>query len=182
MKKTLFPLVLLSAAALAAENITGAFGLELGAVQDTSNLESTCAVKGKDSSCYKEYYIKPPSPNEIFTDYTVTLTPVLNKIMEIQGFNTFKGNCNNQTEALADALSKKYGVKKERVKPSTNLHFKISKGNNEIRVICINGKRESQMQIYYVSKSMHKLSDKEKETLYNEELEKNKNKTDTSTL
>lgn len=93
MKKTLFPLVLLSAAALAAENITGAFGLELGAVQDTSNLESTYAVKGKDSSCYKEYYIKPPSPNEIFTDYTVTLTPVLNKIMEIQGFNTLKGNC-----------------------------------------------------------------------------------------
>ena len=29
---------------------------------------------------------------------------------------------------------------------------------------------------------MHKLSDKEKETLYNEELEKNKNKTDTSAL
>ena len=89
---------------------------------------------------------------------------------------------NNQTEALADAISKKYSVKKERVKPSTNLHFKISKGNNEIRVICINGKRESQIKIYYVSKSMHKLSDKEKETLYNEELEKNKNKTDTSAL
>ena len=103
MKKTLFPLVLLSAAALAAENITGAFGLELGAVQDTSNLESTCAVKGKDSSCYKEYYIKPPSPNEIFTDYTVTLTPVSNKIMEIQGFNTLKGNCN-----IANTLNPSY--------------------------------------------------------------------------
>ncbi len=105
MKKTLFILVLLSSAAIAAETeITGAFGLTLGAEQDVSKLTPT--------SKENEYYITPPSPNNLFSEYMVEVTPTSKKIIEITGFVNVKDNCKNQAEAVADAVSEKYGVKK----------------------------------------------------------------------
>lgn len=168
MKKTLFILVLLSSAAIAAETeITGAFGLTLGAEQDVSKL--------KPASKDNRYYITPPSPNNLFNEYIVEVTPTSKKVMEITGFINVKDNCKNQAEAVADAVSEKYGVKKEQIDSFMNFGFKIVKSDNQVHIICIDGIMGDQLQINYISNEMQQLSDKEK-------YEQTKSQTDTSTL
>ena len=168
MKKTLFILVLLSGAAIAAETeITGAFGLTLGAEQDVSKL--------KPASKDNRYYITPPSPNNLFNEYIVEVTPTSKKIMEITGFVNVKDNCKNQAEAVADAVGEKYGVKKEQIDSFMNFGFKIVKSDNQVHIICIDGIMGDQLQINYISNEMQQLSDKEK-------YEQTKSQTDTSTL
>lgn len=167
MKKTLFSLALLSSAALAAENITGAFGLELGAVQDIGKL--------KAATNENEYYITPPSPNNLFSEYMIEVTPTSKKIMEITGFINVKDNCKKQAEAVADAVSGKYGVKREEIDSFMNFGFKIVKDDTQVRVVCVDGIMGDQLQIRYVSGKMQQLADKEK-------YEQTKSQTDTSTL
>ena len=164
----LFILVLLSSAAIAAETeITGAFGLTLGAEQDVSKL--------KPASKDNRYYITPPSPNNLFNEYIVEVTPTSKKIMEITGFVNVKDNCKNQAEAVADAVGEKYGVKKEQIDSFMNFGFKIVKSDNQVHIICIDGIMGDQLQINYISNEMQQLSDKEK-------YEQTKSQTDTSTL
>ncbi|WP_298643646.1 hypothetical protein [uncultured Cardiobacterium sp.] len=168
MKKTLFSLVLLSGAAIAAETeIIGAFGLTLGAEQDVSKL--------KPASKDNRYYIAPPSPNALFNEYIVEVTPASKKIMEITGFANVKDNCKKQAEAVADAVSEKYGVKKEEIDSFMNFGFKIAKDDTQVRVVCVDGIMGDQLQIRYVSGKMQQLADKEK-------YEQTKSQTDTSTL
>ncbi len=94
--------------AFALQQITGAFGLELGGLFIPSAMATG---KGQMTDGTPIYYFKPTTPYNQLSTYYVKITPTTSKIYEIVGEHEFdySSECDKQLEKLAGLLRSKYG-------------------------------------------------------------------------
>ena len=89
------------------EQISGAFGLQLGDEYDTRR---TYGKKSKETGL-TFYAFSPKKKFRSFSKYAVSLTPMTKKIFSINAIAVFRNSsaCENELELISSMLAEKYG-------------------------------------------------------------------------
>jgi len=137
-----------------ANQIDGAFGFKFGEVFDPS----TALEKRPVSAGGYLYVVKPPSPNELFSDYFLVITPKSHKIVGIWANRSYK----DRTEALEKQavlkpiLEGKYGKAVGNGEQSNK--FVIQHPDESVSVTILgNSDKEAYILIKYHSDKLNKI-------------------------
>jgi len=141
------------------EEITGAFGIELGQILDpndpNSNLEPTST---------QHNFFNPVNPINSISIYSVVLSPITHKVIAIYGMGNkmAKNKCEDDKNVLVSLLTTKYG---EPMEPSYSEQMKGIVGYIEdtslITVQC-DGFMEARLSIVYADHVLSDLAEKER--------------------
>ena len=172
MNKLLFLLIFLFAfKPIAAEGISGAFGIKLGDIVSS---------EVKNDTGYLEF--EPDSPNEIFNKYTIQFTPISKQIYKITARTKLPNvRCTGlRWDELNEVLNKKYykyKYRKKRYDPNSGISLAsfifenygepdFMDGNNTISIKCESTSDEMFVyRVEYTNTEIEKLVNQERKKL-----------------
>jgi hypothetical protein len=142
------------------QQITGAFGLVLGATVDLSQYQRT----GETTDKMPRYGFTPQNPIEGLTTYWFQATPKSGIIYRIWAQGDCKNDdaCKKQPTAILDLLKKKYGQEEKEGQFDDFYDAKRMTHSNRSMVLKCTAAEDVTLNLYYTDDDLKKQADKER--------------------